>query len=59
MAALDFEAIFAASFAIFAAIPGINTSSRRLVTWDKVSAEDQPALFSGSCALRRSGIMSA
>jgi hypothetical protein len=45
MAALDFEAIFAASFAIFAAIPGINTSSRRLVTWDKVSAEDQPALF--------------
>lgn len=42
---LNFEAIFAASFALFASIPGINTSSRRLVTWDKVSPEDQPALF--------------
>jgi hypothetical protein len=42
---LDFEAIFAASFALFASVTGLKTSSRRLVTWDKVSAEDQPALF--------------
>jgi hypothetical protein len=42
---LDFEAIFAASFALFAGVTGLQTSSRRLVTWDKVSPEDQPALF--------------
>jgi hypothetical protein len=42
---LDFEAIFAASFATFAGVSGLKTSSRRLVTWDKVSPEDQPALF--------------
>lgn len=45
MAALNFEPIFAATFALFSAIPGLQTSSRRLVTWDKVSPEDQPALF--------------
>jgi len=42
---LDFEAIFAASFALFSSVTGLKTFSRRLVTWDKVSAEDQPALF--------------
>ena len=45
MASLDFEAVWAASFALFASVTGLKTSSRRLVTWDKVSPEDQPALF--------------
>jgi hypothetical protein len=42
---LNFENIWAAAFALFSSIPGLNTTSRRLVTWDKVSPEDQPALF--------------
>lgn len=45
MAVLDFEAVFVATFAIFGAVSGVKTSSRRLVTWDQVQPEDQPALF--------------
>ena len=39
------EAIFSALFAKLEAIPGFNTSSRRLRHWSDVPREEQPALF--------------
>lgn len=39
------EAIYAALFAKLAAVPGLKTSSRRLLHWSDVGQGDQPALF--------------
>ena len=39
------EAIYAALFAKLSAIPGFNTSSRKLKHWSDVPQSDQPALF--------------
>lgn len=39
------ETIYAALFAKFSSLSGINTASRRLRIWKDVAAEEMPALF--------------
>ena len=44
-AVIDFEAIYAALFALAQSIDGLTTTSRKLESWSKVPAANQPALF--------------
>ncbi len=42
---IDREAIYAALYQRLAALPGLATSSRKLLHWADVPSDDQPALF--------------